>query len=581
LPPTTSASTSVTTVAGKEISLTVQEYDLLVLLAQEAGRTVPQKRLAQALWQEVRPQQERHLSVLIARLRTKIAGSRELKVETLRKRGYGLIPVTATNRIEAVKRTKDGLDVLDDILRYAATGAEIHPDDAERMKWYGVFQRRQTPGFFMFRLRVPNGILSSEQVAAIARLSNRFGRGLVDVTTRQNIQLRWIKIEDVPEIFRTLDAVGLEYRQSGMDSVRNITGCPMAGLDPREVVDASPMVRAIQDLIVGQKAFSNLPRKFNLSVSGCREDCATSQSNDLSLTPASLDGRPGFNINAGGMGGRAPAFAVPLDIFVEAPQVPQVCAAVLQVFRDEGNRENRQSARLRFLIDDWGVERLRAELERRCGPLQRAGRDELTSFAGDHIGVSSQKQRNLNAVGCLVPVGRISGEDLLEFGRLADVYGSGELRLTNNQNLLIVDVHNDDLRALLDEPLLQRYSPSPSNWLRRSVSCTGIDFCHYAQLDTKTSALQLAAEMERLMPAGEPLRVHWSGCQHGCGQHYSGDIGLLASRNQVGDEVVPVVDVFLGGKPGPDPALAKRALTDVPVDQLAQRLAAYLQGEKS
>jgi ferredoxin-nitrite reductase len=573
--------TMVTTISGEEIRLTVQEYDLLVLLAQDVGRTVPQKRLALALWREFRPQQERHLSVLVARLRTKIAASRELRLETHRKRGYGLIPLTASNRIEVLKQAKDGLDVLDDILRYASTGAEIHPDDAERMKWYGVFQRRQTPGFFMFRLRIPNGILTSEQVTAIGQLSNQYGRGVIDITTRQNVQLRWIQIKDVPEIFRVLDSVGLEYRQSGMDNVRNITGCPMAGLDPDEVVDASPMARELQDAIVGNKAFSNLPRKFNISISGCRHDCATSQINDLSLTPASRDGRLGFNIGVGGMGGRSPAFAVPLDVFVEASAAPALCAALIQLYRDEGRRENRQSARMRFLVDNWGVERLRSELKKRYGPLERAGHDELTSFAGDHLGVSRQKQAGLNTVGCLVPVGRINGDDLIEFGRLADCYGSGELRLTNNQDLLIVDVHKDDMRPLLAEQLLQKYSPAPPNWRRRSVSCTGIDFCHYAQIDTKRSAEEFAAKMEELLPIDSPLRVHWSGCQHGCGQHYVGDIGLLASHNQVGNAVVPVVDVFVGGTLGKNPRLARRALTDVPLTELPERLAEYLRRDDS
>jgi len=570
-----------TTVGGKPIALTVQEYDLLVLLAREAGRTVPQKRLALALWQELRPQAERHLSVLVARLRTKIAASRELKLETHRKRGYGLIPVTASNRIEGLKQAKDGLDVLDDILRYARTGAEIHPDDVERMKWYGVFQRRQTPGFFMFRLRVPNGILTAEQITEVGRLSNRYGRGMVDITTRQNFQLRWIRIEDVPEMFRALDAVGLEYRQSGMDNVRNITGCPMAGLDPYELTDASPVTRALQDEIVGNRAFSNLPRKFNISISGCRHDCSTSQVNDLSLTPASRAGRAGFNLSVGGMGGRAPAFAVPLDVFVGEEDAAALCSALVQLYRDEGSRENRQSARMRFLVDAWGVERLRSELERRFGPLQRAGRDELTSFGGDHIGVSSQKQPGLNAVGCLIPVGRISGDDLIEFGRLADRYGSGELRLTNNQNLLLVDVRGEDLPLLLSEPLLQKYSPAPSSWRRRSVACTGIDFCHYAQIDTKGSAEALAKKMDELLPLESPIRVHWSGCQHGCGQHFAGDIGLVASQNQVGDEIAAVVDVFIGGRLGANPQVAERTLTDVPLTDLAERLAEYLQREDS
>ena len=566
-------------VGEKPLDLTVQEFDLLVLLAQEAGGPVPQKRLSMALWREQRPQQDKHLSVLVARLRSKIAASKHLRLETLRKRGYGLIPRVAGNRIEVLKQVKDGLDVRDDILRYAATGAAIHPDDVERMKWYGVFERRQTPGYFMFRLRVPNGMLTAEQVAEVGRLSNQYGKGQVDITTRQNLQLRWIRIQDVPAIFDALDAVGLEYRQSGMDNVRNITGCPMAGLDPNELLDASPTARAIQAVIVGQHDFSNLPRKFNVSVSGCRQDCATSQTNDLSLSPATRDGVPGFNVRVGGMGGRAPAYAVPIDVFVSADEAPRFCDALLRLYRDEGSRENRQIARLRFLVDEWGTQRFRAELERRFGTLQRAGFDELTSYAGDHIGVSAQKQAGLRLVGCVIPGGRIAGDDLIELGQLSEAYGSGELRLTNNQNVLIVDVGEKDVPALLREPLLAKYSPEPPNWQRRSVSCTGIEFCHFAQLDTKQSAEAFAREMEQLLPLKTPLRVHWSACQHGCGQHYIGDIGFMATRAQVGDDIVEAVDVYIGGRPGVEPRLANRVLTDIPVAELPQRVAAYLKGD--
>ena len=476
----------------QRVELAVQEYRVLVALAESIGRPVPHSRLAMILWQELRPQYERHLSVLVARLRSKVAGSKSLRLETLRKRGYCLMPAGSGNRIEQIKRAKDGLDVLDDILRYARTGAPIDSDDLERMKWYGVFERRQTPGYFMFRLRIPNGVLTSEQIQTIGLLSNRFGRGELDITTRQNMQLRWIRIHDVPEIFRVLDAVGLDYRQSGMDSVRNVTGCPMAGLDPHEIVDASPIARAVQQAIVGLKEFSNLPRKFNISVSGCIRDCATAQANDLALMPALKDGRPGFNVLAGGMGGRAPTYAAPLDIFLTPDQAPSFCATLLRLYSEEGPRENRQSARLRFMLDDWGIVRFRDELEKRFGPLEHAGDDQTIAFAGDHMGVAQQKQSGLRTVGCLVPVGRINGDDLIEFGRLAHEYGDGEIRLTNKQNMLLVDVPEARVGELMREPLLLRYQPAPSSWSQHTVACTGKDFCHYGQIETKGTAIEFS-----------------------------------------------------------------------------------------
>ena len=207
--------------------------------------------------------------------------------------------------IEAIKRAKDGLDVLEDIYRYASEGFEAIPDDDfERLKWYGLFRRKQTPGYFMMRLRMPNGILSAAQMAGIGWIANEFGRGSVDITTRQNLQLRWIRIEDVPAIFARLEALGIRHLQPGMDNIRNVTGCPAAGLDPDEVIDASGLALAIQESIIGRKDYSNLPRKFNISISGCRHDCALSQTHDLGLTPATRDGAVGFNVRVGGaMGG--------------------------------------------------------------------------------------------------------------------------------------------------------------------------------------------------------------------------------------------------------------------------------------
>jgi len=561
----------------KQLHLTAQEFDLLLLLSIEAGRPVSLERLALAIWQDDTPEHKRHLSVLMARLRAKIAGSSTHRLETLRKRGYGLMP-TASNKIEEIKRVKDGLDVLADIYRYAGSpGLDIDPDDLERMKWYGLFHRKATPGFFMLRLRIPNGMLTSAQITAIGRISNRFGRGMVDMTTRQNMQLRWLQMRDIPDVFACLDGAGVEYLQSGMDNVRNVTGCPMAGLDPEELLDASPVALAIQAGTVGNRRFSNLPRKFNISVSGCRHDCATSTIHDLSLVPALRDGRAGFNVKAGGaIGGKAPRYASDLDVFVTPEDAAALCIAIVSLYRDEGPRENRQLCRLKVLMEDWGVVRFRHELESRYGHLERAGEEQLDNFSGDHLGVKQQKQPGLSAVGCLVPVGRIRGDDLIEFGRVASAYGSGDLRLTNNQNLLIVNVDSARLPELLAEPLLQRYSPRPPAWMRRTVSCTGIDFCHFSLIDTKATALDFAEAMQRLMPLSSALRVHWSGCQHGCGQHQIGDLGFQAARVRIGDEIVDATDVFVGGQPGRSPRLATRVLEGVPLSELPERVAEYL-----
>jgi ferredoxin-nitrite reductase len=485
------------------------------------------------------------------------------------------------NRIEEIKQAKDGLDVLADIYRYARLGFDaIDPDDYERMKWYGLFHRRQTPVHFMMRLRIANGILTSSQMATLGELVNRYGRGQADLTTRQNMQLRWIRIEDVPAIFDTLNDIGIGHLQTGMDNVRNVTGCPIAGLDPEEVLDASPLARAIQEGILGRKEFSNLPRKFNISISGCRQDCALSQIHDIGLTPATQEGTVGFNVRIGGaMGGKSTHLAWDLDAFVPPQKVVAVCRAIAALFRDEGSRENRQQARLKWLVEAWGVERFRGELERRLGrPLARAGWDEVVAYGGDHIGVRRQKQEGLRYVGCLVPVGRIAGDELIEFARLAETYGSGELRLTNDQNVLIVNVPEERVQALLGEPLLQRFTPFPSAPFRRLVSCTGIDFCHFSLIDTKGRAVELAERLEEILPEDRTLRVHWSGCPHACGQHHIADIGFQAARVRVNGEVVDAADVYVGGRLGKDPRLATNVLEGVPLTELPERLRPILKG---
>lgn len=484
------------------------------------------------------------------------------------------------NKIEEIKQAKDGLDVLPDIHRYARLGFEaIPPDDLERMKWYGLFHRRQTPGYFMMRLRIPNGILTARQAAALGELANRYGRGKADLTTRQNIQLRWIRIEDVPAIFATLDDLGIGYLQTGMDNVRNVTGCPIAGLDPTEVLDASPVARAIQEEILGRKAFSNLPRKFNISIAGCRYDCALSQTHDIGLTPATREGAVGFNVRIGGaMGGKSTHLSWELDAFVPPEGVVALCRTILAIFRDEGLRENRQQARLKWLVEAWGVDRFRAEVERRLGqPLPHAGRDELFAYGGDHLGVRPQKQEGLRYVRCVVPVGRITGDDLIAFARLSERYGSGELRLTQDQNILIVNVPEEQVAALLGEPLLQRHTPFPAPAFRRLVSCTGNDYCHFSLIDTKGRAVELAERLETILPEGRPLRMHWSGCPHACGQHHIADIGFQAARVKVDGEIVDAADVYLGGRLGKDAQLASKVLSGVPLSELPERLRPLLQ----
>ena len=484
------------------------------------------------------------------------------------------------NRFEAFKAEKDGLDVLPDLLRYAAARTpieEIPEDDLDRMKWYGVFHRKQTPGFFMMRLRTPGGRLTGEQLHAIAGIARDFGRGTADITTRQNLQLRWLTLPDIPEILRRLEAAGITTRQSGMDSVRNVIGCPLAGLDGGEAIDTTPLIDELQEtLLAAGKCFSNLPRKFNVSLAGCREDCGHAQTQDLGFLPAAteLDGRrvAGFNVLVGGaLGGTSPRLATPLDVFLRVEEVVPFFVALLAVYRDNGPREQRTKARLKWLMEEWGEARLRAEVERELGrPLARAGRPLTVRTAGDHLGVHRQRALGVNYVGLHVPVGRITAEQLDELGRLAAEYGSDEVRLTIDQNVVIPNVTFARLDRLLAEPLLRELRPDPPGVWRNLVCCTGNDYCHFSLIDTKSRAMELGAELERrgvAVPDG--TRIHMSGCVHACGKHHVGDLGLLGATVRVGEHVVEAVHVYADGRLGEEARLAKKVRESVLIPDLA------------
>ncbi|MCS7235964.1 MAG: Rieske 2Fe-2S domain-containing protein [Armatimonadota bacterium] len=490
----------------------------------------------------------------------------------------------AANAIEALKAVRDGLDVIGDLSRYAEAGWPAIPkDDVERLKWWGIFLRRQSegqPGFFMVRVRIPNGIASAAQVRELAAISQELGRGVLDVTTRQQLQLRWIRIEDVPELLARLQRVGLTTLQTGMDNVRNVVGCPLAGVVRTELFDASEVVRALTRRVVGNRAVTNLPRKFNVTITGCVENCTHAETQDLALVPAvrEVEGRHevGFNVLVGGkMGSGGYRPAVPLDAFVTPEEAPEVCLAVVAVFRDYGPRQSRSKARLSFLLDSWGVVRLRAAVEEQLGrSLPRAGRDARQPGSSDHLGVVPQKQAGRYAVGLWVPVGRLHAHQLMEVARLSEGYGEGEVRFTTGQNLILPHVPEDRLHALLQEPLLRDLPPDPPPAWRGLVTCTGTDYCNLALIDTKRRALALARALEGRVT--RPLAVHWSGCPAGCGNHGVADVGLVGKKVRRGAEVAEAVDVYVAGRAGPNPVVGVKLLEDVPCDALLPVLEALL-----
>ncbi len=482
----------------------------------------------------------------------------------------------AMNVVEQMKAERDGLDVGADIQMFSDGGWESIPKaDVDRLKWWGIFLRKQSegePGYFMMRIRIPNGIATARQVRCIAGIVREFGRDIADITTRQQIQLRWVRIENVPAILQRLQEVGLVTLQTGMDNIRNVVGCPLAGLTPNETLDASPVVREFTSLFVHNKSFTNLPRKFNVTITGCRENCSHTETQDLALVPATQTVRghvvSGFNILVGGkMGSGGYTVASALDVFVEPREAAEVCAAVALIFRDHGPRAARSKARLAFLLEEWGVEGFRQVLEERLErTLPRAGTDERMEGCVDHLGVTPQKQPGLNAAGLVVPAGRITAAQLSGLARLACSYGKAELRFTVSQNVIVPHIHDNDLERFLAEPLLQELPANPGPVLRRMVSCTGTDFCNLALIDTKKRALALAKALDGKID--RPLAIHWSGCPAGCGNHGAADIGLVGKKIRAGSEIIEAVDIYVGGSSGPAATRAMLLMEDVPCDSL-------------
>ena len=483
------------------------------------------------------------------------------------------------NKFEKIKAEKDGLDVKDELEKFAQIGWEaMEKSDLEhRLKWLGVFYRPVTPGKFMLRMRTPNGILSGNQLRVLAEIVQRYGADVsAEFTTRQNIQLRGVRLEDIPDIFRRLDAVGMTSMQSGMDNVRNITGSPVAGIDGSELIDTRELVQKVQDMITnngeGNYAFTNLPRKFNIAIEGGRDNSVHAEINDIAFVPAYKNGELGFNVLVGGFfSAKRCEGAIPLNAWVPPnDDVVDLCRAILSVFRDNGARANRQKSRLMWLIDELGMDKFRSMVEQEFGRTLEiaAEKDEIDWEKRDCIGVNKQKQPSLNYVGLHVPVGRLYAQDMFDLARLAEVYGSCEVRLTVEQNVIIPNILDDNLQDFLTEPLLEKFAISPQPLERALVSCTGSQFCNFALVETKNRASMLAKQLDAELEIPNPVRIHWTGCPNSCGQPQVADIGLMGTKVRKDGKMVEGVDLYMGGKVGKDAQLGTCVQKGIPCDDL-------------
>ncbi|MHB1987748.1 MAG: nitrite/sulfite reductase [Acidimicrobiales bacterium] len=505
------------------------------------------------------------------------------------------------NQIERWKLDRHPFEVAEAVrTRYALEGpgaiAEVR-GEVERLKWVGIYPQRQGGDAFMLRVKVPAGRLEARQVRVLGEIieehadgpedhlfwGNRYG----DITTRQDVQLHWVHIGDVPAIWDRLEAAGLTTVQACGDSARNVLSCPVSGVDADEAFDASPIARQVSDFFTGNREYANLPRKFKISVTGCRDDCAQAEINDVGMWPAcSGDGALGFNVLAGGGLSDGPRMASDLDVFVLGNEAVELCRAMAQLFGELGNRENRGTARMRYLVQELGPQAFRDELAKRTSfELGRAGQPLTRRYRGDHVGVHAEHRAGWSYVGCSVTVGRMPGTDFIELARLAETYGDGQVRLATDQNFVITGVPDDRLEDLLAEELLQRRSPFPAPFERGVVACTGSEFCRFAIVETKVRAVQWARELDRryaesfgggagsiTRSLGDVVRMHFSGCPASCAQPQIADIGFRGETAHVGDEIVEAVDIGLGGSLGIDARFGDWVEGAVPVSEVADGL---------
>ncbi len=481
-------------------------------------------------------------------------------------------------RAERLKREKNPWQAFDEVRAFAREGrASVLPEWASTyFKWWGIYTQGDGVGatggkggegvtteYFMMRVGIPNGIISASQLRAIGGLTRKYARNLADITVRQNIQLHWLTIESLPEVVDALDAIGLSPKGACGDVVRNVTGCPLAGVADDELIDASPLALEVANLLTANPEFYNLPRKFKISVTGCPSWCSYPEINDVALTAARHNGQVGYSLRVGGGLSKEPHLAVRLDAFILPEQAVRVVRAVAEIFRDQqGLRENRDRARMKYLFlnEGWTPERFLGELQSRFDFKLLPGVPEQVpdDLYRDHVGIHAQRQPGLSYVGASVLRGRLSGEQLEAAADLAERFGSGALRATVSQNLLFIDIPNEKSAELARELGNIGLQVDGSSFWRGAIACTGTEFCKLAITETKGFTRWLVDELEERLPQfDQQLRLHVTGCPNGCGQHWVADIGIEGKKIKHEGKLTDAYYFCLGGALGEHSSIAR------------------------
>ncbi len=487
---------------------------------------------------------------------------------------------------ERVKRDLHPLDAWESFIEDAADNRAPAKENVFRYKWNGLFFLAPSHDAFMCRLRIPGGQVKSFQLRELAKTSSDLTTGYVQITTRANFQLRNIEPKNAPALLSRIQAIGLTSRGSGADNIRNITCSPTAGFDPHELIDTLPLAQELGQYIINHREFYNLPRKFNIAFDGGGLISSVEDTNDIGLRAVKVDKAtdaiPGgiyFRVALGGATGHK-AFARDANVLIKPGEVLKVTAALVRVFIANGNRGNRKKARLKHLLEEWTIPQYIEATEKLLGyqllkaPLDEYGESELevkvlrTDVPHSHVGVFAQKQPGLNYIGVGIPVGQITQKQMNRIADLADNYGSGEVRLTVWQNLVIPNIP-DAYVATMKKAIVKMGLQWEQSHVRSGfVACTGNSYCKFAASNTKGHALELMNHLDKRVQLDQPINVHLTGCPHSCAQHYMGDIGLLGAKVKVAGESVEGYHVFVGGGFGKNQKVGRQVFQGLSFDDV-------------
>lgn len=499
---------------------------------------------------------------------------------------YGT-PIDELCREELIKYERNGLDVWDVMLKNAADNIFPEADDAFRYKFYGLFHVAPAQDSFMMRCRIPAGLINSTQFRGLAEIAEEWGGNYTDITTRGNIQVREIMPKNVIRVLEKLTDLGMTSKGSGADNVRNITASPTSGFDKQELLDVAPLAKSLHHYILNHRDLYGLPRKFNISFDGGGSVSTCADTNDIGFyaveAKESAGVEPGvyFRLQLCGITGHK-QLASDCGILVRPDESIAVAAAILRVFIEHGDRTNRKHARMKYLVDEWGHEKLLEKVQEKLAfPLRFIPLENCELMPNKnrqaHHGIHQQTQEGMNYIGIITPVGRLLPDQMRQIAKLADRYGAGEIRITVWQNLIIPHVRDEDVAAFLEDLKETGFSHSTTNVSGGLVACTGNTGCKFAAANTKGQAKILSDYLDKHIEIDTPLNIHLTGCPNSCAQHYIGDIGLQGTPCKVGDQTVEGYHIVLGGGVDDNRAIAQDVFQAIPFIEIPPLVVFMLQ----